>query len=400
MSEDEEDLYQSNEILSHKAETQPVNLICIMNESLSDLRVVGDFSTNQEYLPFINSLTKNTVKGNLCMPVFGSMTSNSEFEFLTGDSVAMLPSNSIAYQFNVQPNTWSMVSTVRAQGYRAVAMHPYPGENWNRKTCYANMGFDEFLDWDFFEGSEQLRYYTSDQGDFEKVIQVVEEKEDPKDKLFIFNVTMQNHGGYEGRFDEFDQTVWLTGDMEGKYPKADQYLSLVKRSDDAFAYLLDYFSHSDEPTMIVMFGDHQPSVEDEFFDEIYGTPSSEVPVKDRLMWYETPFVIWTNYDQPPKDMGKLGAVYLSSYVLKLAGLDMPLYNQFLLNMSQIYPVLHFLGFYDKEGNYQSWSEAESEDNPNRKQVLDYETMAYDHSIDNYKDSTLFTVREKHDDTEE
>ena len=67
---------------------------------------------------------------------------------------------------------------------------------------------------------------------------------------------MQNHGGYEGTFDEFDQTVWLTGDMEGKYPKADQYLSLVKRSDDAFAYLLDYFSHSDEPTMIVMFGDH------------------------------------------------------------------------------------------------------------------------------------------------
>ena len=118
------------------------------------------------------------------------------------------------------------------------------------------------------------------------------------------------------------------------------------------------------------------------------------------MWYETPFVIWTNYDQPSKDMGKLGAVYLSSYVLKLAGLDMPLYNQFLLNMSQTYPVLHFLGFYDKEGNYQSWSEAESEDNPNRKQVLDYETMAYDHSIDNYKDSTLFTVREKHDDTEE
>ena len=44
---------------------QPVNLICIMNESLSDLRVVGDFSTNQEYFPFINSLTENTVKGSL-----------------------------------------------------------------------------------------------------------------------------------------------------------------------------------------------------------------------------------------------------------------------------------------------------------------------------------------------
>ena len=384
---------EDDEILSHKVTIQPVNLICIMNESLSDLRVAGDFSTNQEYFPFINSLTENTIKGNLCMPVFGSMTSNSEFEFLTGDSVAMLPSNSIAYQFNVKPDARTMVSTMKDQGYRTVAMHPYPGENWNRNACYANMGFDEFLDGEYFKGSEQLRYYTSDQGDFEKLIQVVEEKEDPQEKLFLFNVTMQNHGGYEGTFDEFDQTVWLTGDMEGKYPKADQYLSLVKRSDEAFAYLLDYFSHSDEPTMIVMFGDHQPSVEDEFFDEIYGTPSYEVPTKDRLMWYETPFIIWTNYEQPSKDIGKLGAVYLSSYVLKLAGLDMTPYNRFLLDLSQIYPVLHFLGFYDKDGNYQSWSEAESGENPNRKQILDYEAMAYNHSIDRRKYKPLFTLEE-------
>ena len=57
------------------------------------------------------------------MPVFGSMTSNSEFEFLTGDSVAMLPSNSIAYQFNVKPDARTMVSTMKDQGYRTVAMH-------------------------------------------------------------------------------------------------------------------------------------------------------------------------------------------------------------------------------------------------------------------------------------
>ncbi len=390
---------ENDDILSYDVTTQPVNLICIMNESLSDLRVDGDFSTNQEYFPFINSLTENTIKGNLCMPVFGSMTSNSEFEFLTGDSVAMLPSNSIAYQFNVKPDAWTMVSTMKDQGYRTVAMHPYPGENWNRNTCYSNMDFDEFLDGEYFADSEQIRYYTSDQGDFEKLIQVVEEKEDPQEKLFLFNVTMQNHGGYDVTFDEFDQTVWLTGDMEGKYPKADQYLSLVKRSDDAFAYLLDYFSHSDEPTMIVMFGDHQPSVEDEFFDEIYGIPSDEVSVEKRLMWYETPFIIWTNYEQPSKDMGNLGAVYLSSYVLKLAGLKMTPYNHFLLNLSQTYPVLHFLGLYDKEGNYQSWSEAESQENPNRKQVLDYEAMAYNHSIDSRKYKPLFTLGEE-DDTAE
>ncbi len=137
--------------------TTPVNIICIMNESMSDLKVAGDFQTNQEYFPFLNSLKANTVKGSLCVPVFGSMTSNSEFEFLTGDSVSLLQTNSIAYQFNVKPNTYGLVSTLKSQGYETVAMHPYPGENWNRIEAYRNMGIDEFYDINEYEDSEQLR---------------------------------------------------------------------------------------------------------------------------------------------------------------------------------------------------------------------------------------------------
>ena len=276
----------------------PVNLICIMNESLAELKTAGDFTTNTEYFPFMDSLEENTVRGSLCVPVFGSMTSNTEFEFLTGDSMALLPANSIAYQFNVKPDTYSMVSTLKDQGYYSVAMHPYPGENWNRVECYQNMGFDAFLDQEFYEGSQELRNYVSDEADYQKLIQVVEAKENPEDKLFIFNVTMQNHGGYEGTYDNFEQEVWLTGEYEGKYPKTDQYLSLMKRSDQAFQYLVEYFSRIDEPTMIVMFGDHQPSVEDEFYDDIAGMPSSEITVQEHLMWYETPFIIWTNYSMP------------------------------------------------------------------------------------------------------
>ena len=263
----------------------PVNLICIMNESLAELKTAGDFTTNTEYFPFMDSLEENTVRGSLCVPVFGSMTSNTEFEFLTGDSMALLPANSIAYQFNVKPDTYSMVSTLKDQGYYSVAMHPYPGENWNRVECYQNMGFDAFLDQEFYEGSQELRNYVSDEADYQKLIQVVEAKENPEDKLFIFNVTMQNHGGYEGTYDNFEQEVWLTGEYEGKYPKTDQYLSLMKRSDQAFQYLVEYFSRIDEPTMIVMFGDHQPSVEDEFYDDIAGMPSSEITVQEHLMWY-------------------------------------------------------------------------------------------------------------------
>lgn len=369
----------------------PVNLICIMNESLAELKTAGDFTTNTEYFPFMDSLEENTVRGSLCVPVFGSMTSNTEFEFLTGDSMALLPANSIAYQFNVKPDTYSMVSTLKDQGYYSVAMHPYPGENWNRVECYQNMGFDAFLDQEFYEGSQELRNYVSDEADYQKLIQVVEAKENPEDKLFIFNVTMQNHGGYEGTYDNFEQEVWLTGEYEGKYTKTDQYLSLMKRSDQAFQYLVEYFSRIDEPTMIVMFGDHQPSVEDEFYDDIAGMPSSEITVQEHLMWYETPFIIWTNYSMPSEDMGRLGAVYLSSEVLWRANLEMTPYNRFLLAMKEDLPVVHFLGCYDREGTYYYWAKAESERCPYQDTVLDYEALVYNHSLDRKKFKELFVI---------
>lgn len=370
---------------------QPVNLICIMNESLSELKVVGDFTTNQEYLPFIGDLRENTVRGNLCVPVFGSMTSNTEFEFLTGDSMAMLPSGSIAYQFYVKPGACTLVSALKEQGYYSVAMHPFPRENWNRDKCYRNMGFDEFWDYDSYGDSSLIRNYVSDRSDYRKIIQAVEDKENPDDRLFVFNVTMQNHGGYDVLYEDFRQEVYLTGGAKGKYPKADQYLSLMKESDEAFRELLEYFKECEEPTMILLFGDHQPGVEDEFFDEIAGKASSQMSAPEQLVWYQTPFIIWTNYGQPYQDLGDLGAVYLSSYLLKLAGLRLTPYHQFLLEMAESLPVVHPIGFFAPDGTYYSWQEAESEQCPYREMVLEYECLVYNHSLDGRTVGKLFSL---------
>lgn len=370
---------------------QPVNLICIMNESLSELKVVGDFTTNQEYLPFIGDLRENTVRGNLCVPVFGSMTSNTEFEFLTGDSMAMFPSGSIAYQFYVKPGACTLVSALKEQGYYSVAMHPFPRENWNRDKCYRNMGFDEFWDYDSYGDSFLIRNYVSDRSDYQKIIQAVEDKENPDDRLFVFNVTMQNHGGYDVLYEDFRQEVYLTGEARGKYPKADQYLSLMKESDEAFRELLEYFKECEEPTMILLFGDHQPGVEDEFFDEIAGKASSQMSAPEQLVWYQTPFIIWTNYGQPYQDLGDLGAVYLSSYLLKLAGLRLTPYHQFLLEMAESLPVVHPIGFFAPDGTYYSWQEAESEQCPYREMVLEYECLVYNHSLDGRTVGKLFSL---------
>lgn len=383
--------YFAGESISENKGIRPVNLICIMNESLADLRVAGEFTTNKDYFPFLHGLTENTVKGSLCVPVFGAMTSNTEFEFLTGDSMALFPVNTTAYQFYVRPDTKSLVSTLKAQGYRAVAMHPYPPENWNRDKCYASMGFDAFLSWDDFLGSEVLRYYVSDRGNYQKIIEEVEKKESPSDKLFIFNVTMQNHGGYDEVNESFPHEIYLTGENRGKFPKTDQYLSLMLESDRAFQELTEYFSRVDEPTMLVMFGDHQPGIEEEFYNHIAGRPSGEIPDEEHLIWYQTPLVIWTNYSQPSQDLGKLGVVYLSSYVLERANLSMSPFQRFLGRMSKKLPVIHPIGCYGQDGAYYTWEEARSASCPFSTLVQDYEGMVYNHSLDVQKAEALFSL---------
>lgn len=372
---------------------QPVNVICIMNESLSDLRAAGEFTVSEEYFPFMDSLTENTVKGNLAVPVFGSGTSSSEYEFLTGNSMALLPVGTNPYQFYVPEGTPTLVSTMKAQGYRTVAMHPYPGENWNRDESYENMGFDEFLYGDYFDNLETFRTFISDRADYQKVIEQVENKKSPQEKLFIFNVTMQNHGGYEIEDPYFEEhaRVRLTGELEGKYPMADQYLSLMKLSDEALEYLLGYFSQCDQPTMVVLFGDHQPSVEDAFWDEIAGCPSDQVSMEDHLMWYKTPFLIWTNYRQESENLGDLGAIYLSSVMLERANLELTPYNRFLLEMSKVLPVVHKLGFYAAEGSHYEWLEGPTEACPYQEMILEYQYMEYNHSLDKKTMYKLFEI---------
>lgn len=393
-----EEIYQNASALIEEREErlsedaiQPVNIICIMNESLSELKANGDFETNIPYFSYLDQLEENTVKGTLCVPVFGAMTSNTEYEFLTGDTMALLPVNSIAYQFFVKPNTFSMVSTLEDQGYKTVAMHPYPGDNWNRRNCYNNMGFDEFWDEEQYVDSEISRLYVTDKADYDKIIERVEMKESPDEKLFVFNVTMQNHGGYDVKFDNFEQQVWLTRELEGKYPKVDQYLSLMKDSDEAFEYLLDYFRGSDEPTMIVLFGDHQPGVEDEFFEDVSGVLNSEMPRKDMMMWYETPFYVWTNYEMEEKEMGRLSSVYLGSHVLDLANVKITPYDAFLVNLSEQLPVVHFLGCYTPDDEFYLWKEAETGGHPFTEQLMQYEMLVYNHSIDANEMKKLYRI---------
>lgn len=325
----------------------PQNLIVIMNESLSDLSVVGELETNQDYMPYIRSLSENTVKGNLHVSTFGGNTCITEYEFLTGNTQHFLPIGSIPYSSMCEDEEAGMVKILQAQGYHAVAMHPYGPANWNRDTVYPAMGFDEFLSIDEYEGAEMVRNYVSDKADYQKIIDYYENF-DKDEKLFIFNVTMQNHGGFDINNGVMDTTITIENFDSSV---GETYLSLVHESDKAFEYLLSYFSKVDEPTMIVMFGDHLPSLPDSFYEMLYGKALEQRDDMEISHQYITPYVIWTNYDTQFEQVSDISVNYLGSYVLQCAGLKLPEYNTFLLEQRKRVPVVGMYGILDADGNY-------------------------------------------------
>ena len=180
--------------------TKTPNIIVIMNESFSDLGIVGNFETNEDYMPFVHSMQKgqkNTITGNLLVSTFGGGTANTEFEFLAGDTMAFLPFGCSPYQMYVKSEMPSLVGALEAQNYQTVAMHPYLSTSWNRPQVYQSFGFDEQCYEDSFPSDvERVRGRVSDSASYKKIIELYENK--PKGQpFFLFDVTMQNHGGYE-----------------------------------------------------------------------------------------------------------------------------------------------------------------------------------------------------------
>lgn len=383
------------ELLGRNEAVVPENVICIMNESFADLRIFNglvsgnSFETDGPFLSHYDSLSENAQKGWLYVPVFGAMTANSEYEFLTGNSCAFVPQGSIPYQFYTKPGDGSLARVFGEAGYRTVAMHPYPGYNWNRTEAYENLGFDEFLDQDYYEASGFLdeeetggsadsrmpRGYLSDAADYEALIRQVEEKE-PGEKLFLFNVTMQNHGGYEVA--DFPADVHVTavngGDCLGEYPKADQYLTLMKRSDEALKILLDYFSACSQPTLIVLFGDHEPSVETSFYEALYGTRWSQVPGEQKRYSFVTPYLIWSNYERDAGDLGDMSAFMLGGQVLRAAGMEAGGFGYAVERLRGEYPMVHSMGLLTKDGQFLDVLETETLDLS--QTVKEYHTLQY------------------------
>lgn len=319
------------------------NIIVIMDEAFSDLAVVGDLETNEDYMPFMHKMQQgadHTITGYAQVSVCGGNTANSEFEFLTGNTMSFLPSGSIPYQQYITKDTPSLASYLASLGYETYAQHPYYASGWNREKVYPLLGFEHLNFIDDYANKTYVRKYVSDDADMQHIIDTYENKEDGK-PAFIFNVTMQNHGGYTDAFSDLSEDVHATNYNS---EVLDHYLSLIRLTDQSLEKLVDYFSNVDEKTVIVFFGDHQPSdtVAAQVQDSML-LPGESVPDEQLRKRYLVPYLVWANYDIDGATQQNTSLNYLSAEVLKAAGVPTDAYQNFLLDLQKSYPVMSAAG---------------------------------------------------------
>jgi phosphoglycerol transferase MdoB-like AlkP superfamily enzyme len=355
------------------ATTKP-NIIMIQNESLTDYSQLTKLTFSPDPLQFIHSLETNTIKGKLLVSVFAGSTANTEYEVLTSNSMAILPPNSFPFQQLISSPRNSIVNYLENQNYQTYAFHPYGKDNYRRSQVYGYFGFDQ----SYFENSDpsfqdlipspkRVRGYISDQALYEGSLKLMEESDAP---IINFIVTMQGHGGYTRSQADFPRTISVTNAENDA--SATDFLSSVDASDEAFQSLVTSLSQSDEPTIVVLFGDHQPILTDSYFKPY-------LDGKDPSSRYETPLLIWANFALPEMTETTISPNYITPYLLQILSqtdhaLPLTSYYQFLSKVQTEIPVMTTWGYYDGNGTY-------SEKAPTSELYQQYKYIQYNNVVD-------------------
>lgn len=324
-------------------EEQPT-VIAIMNETFSDLSIFDNLRGDYEGPAYFKSIDDCLSRGALYVSAFGGGTCNSEWEFLTGNSMANLGSGVYPYTIYDLVDKENLASQFKSMGYTTTVMHPNHAENWNRSNVYPDLGFDYYLSIDSYENAETLRGMVTDKACYDKVLEQLDSTDNPQ---FIFNVTMQNHSGYNTGLipDDMELDVPVDG---VSYPKFNEYLTLIEQSDEALKYLLRQLKRVDKKVVVVFFGDHQPSLMSDFNDQWY-TNENEAVHQERL--WQTDYIIWANYDvagnAQESEVEDLSTNYLGAKLMQLIGAPMTNYQKALLKLHDgALPIINATGYED------------------------------------------------------
>lgn len=357
------------------------NVIAVINEAFSDPQVLGDIETNEDYMPFIHDLMKNgnCVSGTTYASIVGGQTANTEYEFLTGNSMAFLPKGTVAFQLYLRHAMPSLVTELKSEGYTGnSATHLQKARNYNRDKAYPLLGFDKFYDYtNMGVPFVKMRNNATDQCTYDNITHDYEQQRKSTDApYFGYTMTIQNHSSYDVPFDNFDDKRIVVENADAT--DLGYYLSLIKYSDEMFENLINYYKNTDEPTVIFLTGDHQPRIHDESMDSITNGEWRNWNDEEMMRRYEVPFLIWANYDIDKKIVEKTSMNYLQTILMETIDGELTGFQKFQQDLQKEIPVLTSNGYWGADGKFYS---VDDKNSPYYDLIQEYAMLQYNDMMD-------------------
>ncbi|WP_243767363.1 LTA synthase family protein [Paenibacillus agricola] len=301
------------------------NVIFIMSEAFWDPTLLPNVTFSEDPLPTVHRLQQESTSGYLLSPQFGGGTSNVEYEVLTGHSMSFLPAGSVPYQQYLSKVTPSLAGYFQEKGYKSMAIHSYEGWFWNRENVYKEMGFESFKSKEQFSNPQYKGAFISDDEVANSIIEQVDNTDIP---MFIYGVTMQNHGPYDDNRYE-SNPIQIEGDLTVEARNTlETYTQGIQDADASLQKLMDHFAETEEPTVIVFYGDHLPMLGYDY--DVYTqtgfiqtAKSGQWSLDELKQMHSVPFVTWSNVDLPQEQLPVLSNSFLGAYMLKQMGMELP-----------------------------------------------------------------------------
>ncbi len=282
---------------------QNPDIIVVLSEAFWDVTKLKDVSFSADPLVNYRRIAAQHPSGEMVSPTFGGGTVRPEFEILTGMSTSALPKGNMPYQQYLKQKTFSYPHLFKSLGYDAYGIHTYQETFYDRNKAYPFMGFDDFYGEN--EMHTELHWnsgpYITDETIADEIIYQLEQPHETG--VFLSAITMENHSMYTNKYDAADWDITVSGDKlsEQEVISLQNYCEGTKNADAALGKLYDYIMQREKPTILLWYGDHLPTLGDNFTPYI----STETITKDvaaqwseeeKYMMFSTPYVMFANYD--------------------------------------------------------------------------------------------------------
>ena len=331
-------------------EEQKVNVVAIMLEAFADFSDCEAVQFNQDPYELYHALAAESYTGSLLTNIFAGGTVDSERAFLTG----------YIQTDSYRTNTNSYVWYFRSQGYHTSGDHPCYDWFYNRVNVNSYLGFEEYRFVENFYGEMTGGQVGYDDLFFPQLLASVQEQMEQDEPLFSFSVTYQGHGPYSTTYATWSQLGDYVS-LEAGYSSEtayilENYFASVANTWENLTAFVDALRDSDEPVVLILFGDHKPWLGDgnSVYTEL-GISLDVSTVEGFRNYYETPYLIWAN-DAAKEALGfgftgegpDLGPYFLMSHFFDLCGWDGPAFMQATREMAAVNPVCSVSGWYLKE----------------------------------------------------